>query len=163
MNAVVQLPPSEYNGSAENTAQMDNFDITVKPASKVDLATVAEAVEEVRAGRFVIVMDNEDRENEGDLMIAARFATAERVAFAVRYTTGILCAPMTPARAVELQLPPMVVENKDPKGNLPNLLCPLATTCGRGRLIMGCICSSVYCSFIYSFTVYFTRMFYCNA
>ncbi|KAH7696692.1 hypothetical protein AAVH_36236, partial [Aphelenchoides avenae] len=113
-NATGQMPPSELIGCAQKPAQMNT--IEEKSTCPVNLATVAEAVEDICAGRFVIVVDSEDRENEGDLVMAAKFATTERIAFAVRHTTGILCAPMTPARAVKLNLPPMVAENKDPKG-----------------------------------------------
>jgi 3,4-dihydroxy-2-butanone 4-phosphate synthase len=82
------------------------------------LSTVAEVVAELAAGRFVIVMDSVERENEADLVMAARYATPERVAFAVRHTTGILCAPMEERRAETLHLPQMVPagESTDPKG-----------------------------------------------
>lgn len=77
-------------------------------------ATIPEALEEIRNGRIVIVMDDEDRENEGDLIMAADKATPEQIAFFVNYTTGILCAPMPAARATELQLPIMVSNSTDP-------------------------------------------------
>ncbi len=75
------------------------------------LATVEEAIEEYRQGRFVIILDNEDRENEGDLTIAAQFVTAEHIAFMLRHTSGIICVPMTGERLEELQIPMMVNQN----------------------------------------------------
>ncbi|HTJ72021.1 MAG TPA: 3,4-dihydroxy-2-butanone-4-phosphate synthase [Actinospica sp.] len=70
--------------------------------------TVDEAVAALRAGRPVIVVDDADRENEGDLVMAAEFATAESLGFFVRYTSGLLCTPMAPEIADRLQLPLMV-------------------------------------------------------
>jgi 3,4-dihydroxy 2-butanone 4-phosphate synthase/GTP cyclohydrolase II len=66
-------------------------------------------------GDLIIVTDDADRENEGDLMILAEKATPEKVAFMVRYTTGILCVAMTQERARALHLPLMVEENQDSK------------------------------------------------
>lgn len=77
-------------------------------------ATIEAALEDMKNGGIVIVMDDEDRENEGDLIMAAEHATAEKLAFFVNYTTGILCAPLTAARATELQLPIMVNNSTDP-------------------------------------------------
>jgi 3,4-dihydroxy 2-butanone 4-phosphate synthase/GTP cyclohydrolase II len=76
-------------------------------------ATVPEAVEAIRRGEMVIVVDDEDRENEGDLIVAARFATPETMAFIVRYTSGLICAAVTGARADELDLPLMVQRNTE--------------------------------------------------
>jgi 3,4-dihydroxy 2-butanone 4-phosphate synthase/GTP cyclohydrolase II len=74
------------------------------------------AVAALAAGRMVIVTDDADREDEGDLVLPATTLTAEQVAFVVRHTTGIVCAPMTGERADALQLPPMVAENTDAHG-----------------------------------------------
>lgn len=87
----------------------NNFDLYKNPFS-----TIPEALEEIREGHFVIVMDDENRENEGDLIMSAKLSTPESVAFCVRHTTGILCAPMTAKRAKELQLSPMVYQGNDP-------------------------------------------------
>jgi 3,4-dihydroxy 2-butanone 4-phosphate synthase/GTP cyclohydrolase II len=78
-------------------------------------AAVQRAVSAIAAGRMVVVVvvDGADREDEGDLIVAAGTVTTEQVAFIVRYTTGILCAPMPEARADELRLPPMVTDNAD--------------------------------------------------
>jgi 3,4-dihydroxy 2-butanone 4-phosphate synthase/GTP cyclohydrolase II len=70
-------------------------------------------IAELKAGRMVIVMDDEDRENEGDLIMAAEMVTPEAVAFIVRHSSGIICTPMTGARLEELRLPQMVSENTE--------------------------------------------------
>ncbi|WEH12429.1 3,4-dihydroxy-2-butanone-4-phosphate synthase [Streptomyces sp. VNUA24] len=72
------------------------------------LDLVALALDDLRAGRPVIVVDDEDRENEGDLVMAAEFATAEAIGFFVRFTSGLICAPMAPETADRLCLPLMV-------------------------------------------------------
>ncbi|WP_406118081.1 3,4-dihydroxy-2-butanone-4-phosphate synthase [Streptomyces sp. NBC_00989] len=72
------------------------------------LDPLALAVDDLRAGRPVIVVDDADRENEGDLVMAAEFATAEALAFFVRWTSGLICAPMAPEIADRLELPLMV-------------------------------------------------------
>ncbi|MFF3000814.1 3,4-dihydroxy-2-butanone-4-phosphate synthase [Streptomyces sp. NPDC057950] len=72
----------------------------------LDLLTVA--LDDLRAGRPVIVVDDADRENEGDLVMAAEFATAETMGFFVRWTSGLICAPMAPEVADRLELPLMV-------------------------------------------------------
>ncbi|GMF23797.1 unnamed protein product [Phytophthora lilii] len=82
-------------------------------ANNVGTTPIDEALETIRQGGFVVVMDNEDRENEGDLIAAAEFATEERVAFMLRHTTGIVCVPALPPRLEELQLPLMVEKNTE--------------------------------------------------
>src|SRR5215472_5408740 len=77
------------------------------------LNSVGEMLAELRAGRMVIVVDDEDRENEGDLIMAAEHATSEAVAFMIRHTSGIICVPMEQARLAELELPQMVQNNAD--------------------------------------------------
>lgn len=78
------------------------------------LDSVAEAIAAIANGECVVVVDDTDRENEGDLILAAAKATPERIGFMVRYTSGILCVPMTPERAARLNLQPMVATNLDP-------------------------------------------------
>ena len=73
------------------------------------------ALDAYKNGELIIVTDDADRENEGDLMLRADLATTEKVAFMVRHTTGILCVAMTQDRARELRLPLMVEENQDSK------------------------------------------------
>jgi 3,4-dihydroxy 2-butanone 4-phosphate synthase/GTP cyclohydrolase II len=82
----------------------------------VTFATIEEAVKEIAAGRPVVVVDDEDRENEGDLIFAAQMATQELLAFMVRHTSGFICAPLTEADADRLDLPPMYYTNQDKRG-----------------------------------------------
>src|ERR1700751_586024 len=77
------------------------------------LNSVAEMLAELRAGRMVIVMDDEDRENEGDLIMAAEHATTAAVAFMIRHTSGIICVPMEEAALARLELPQMVPVNSE--------------------------------------------------
>ena len=76
-------------------------------------AAIEEAVAAIAAGQMVVVVDDEDRENEGDLIIAAEHATPEAMGFFVRYTSGLICAAVTNARADELDLPLMVERNTE--------------------------------------------------
>ena len=69
---------------------------------------VEAAIDAVRRGEFVVVVDDEDRENEGDLIVAAEKMTPEKMAFMIRYTSGVICLPLEGARLDELQLPLMV-------------------------------------------------------
>jgi 3,4-dihydroxy 2-butanone 4-phosphate synthase/GTP cyclohydrolase II len=77
---------------------------------------IGRAVADIAAGRPVIVVDDEDRENEGDLIFAAEHATAELMAFMVRHTSGYVCVPMTEEHADSLELPPMYHTNQDRRG-----------------------------------------------
>jgi len=76
-------------------------------------ARIEDAVAAFGRGEILVVVDDEDRENEGDLIMAAEFATPEKVAFFLHHTSGYLCAPITSARAAELDLPPMVLQNTE--------------------------------------------------
>lgn len=75
------------------------------------LNTIQEAIEAIQAGKTIIVVDDEDRENEGDFLTAARNATPETINFMVKYGRGLVCAPITRQRALELDLQPMVSHN----------------------------------------------------
>ncbi|HEY0869410.1 MAG TPA: 3,4-dihydroxy-2-butanone-4-phosphate synthase, partial [Acidothermaceae bacterium] len=77
--------------------------------------TIERAIEEIAAGRAVVVVDDEDRENEGDLIAAASKVTPEIVAFMVRHTSGVLCVPMKSETLDRLGLPPMTARNEDAK------------------------------------------------
>ena len=88
------------------------------------------AVERVEAGliafekgEFVVVLDAAERENEGDLIIAAQFATPEKMAFMIRETTGMICCSITKERADALELPPMVVNNTESHGTAFTVSC----------------------------------------
>ena len=78
---------------------------------KLKVNTVEEAIHDFREGKFVIVVDDEDRENEGDLICAAEKITPEMVNFMLKYARGVLCAPVTISRSIELGLPHQVQDN----------------------------------------------------
>ena len=78
---------------------------------KVKLNSIEEAIEAFKAGNFVIVVDDEDRENEGDFIIAAEKITPEKVNFMLKHARGVLCAPITLSRCKELDLPHQVTDN----------------------------------------------------
>jgi 3,4-dihydroxy 2-butanone 4-phosphate synthase/GTP cyclohydrolase II len=82
----------------------------------VRLDSIERAIADVKSGKPVVVIDDEDRENEGDLIFAAELATPELVAFMVRYTSGYICVPLTEADANRLELPPMYHTNQDRRG-----------------------------------------------
>src|SRR3954453_8014838 len=82
----------------------------------MSLATIPEALSELRAGRPVIVVDNESRENEGDVVLAAELASREWIAWTVKHSSGFICAPMTDEIADRLELPVMVAVNEDSRG-----------------------------------------------
>src|ERR1700751_4101979 len=79
-------------------------------------ATIEEAIEDIRAGRMVVVVDDEDRENEGDLTIAAQFATPEAINFMATHARGLICLCLTEERADEMGLRPMTDHNEAPLG-----------------------------------------------
>ncbi|KAI9316108.1 3,4-dihydroxy-2-butanone 4-phosphate synthase [Dichotomocladium elegans] len=78
-----------------------------------DFNSVEDALKDFAENKFVIVMDDEDRENEGDLIIAAEKVTTEQMAFLIKYSSGYICVPMTGERLDELQLPLMVPKNTE--------------------------------------------------
>ena len=84
-----------------------------KPDLPTGFATIPEAVAAIGRGEIVVVVDDEDRENEGDLIMAAEAATAENIAFFVRHTSGVICAPLTGDRLDELDIPLMVTHNTE--------------------------------------------------
>lgn len=81
-----------------------------------DMRHVAEAIRAIERGEIVVVTDDNDRENEGDLIVAASHTTPEKMAFIVRHTSGIVCTPMTREEARRLRLDPMVSDNDAPHG-----------------------------------------------
>jgi 3,4-dihydroxy 2-butanone 4-phosphate synthase/GTP cyclohydrolase II len=85
-------------------------------ATKTPFATVEAAIEDIRAGKFVVVVDDPDRENEGDLVIAAQFATPDAVNFMATHARGLICLCLTEERADELHLRPMTEHNETPLG-----------------------------------------------
>src|SRR2546422_1968964 len=81
-----------------------------------DFAAIERAIAEIADGRPVVVVDDENRENEGDLIFAAEKATPELLAFMVRYTSGYICVPLTEEDCDRLDLPPMYHTNQDRRG-----------------------------------------------
>ncbi len=82
----------------------------------VRLDPIEDAIQAIREGKLVLVVDDEDRENEGDFIFSAELATPELMAFAVRYSTGVICAPMVGEDLDRLNIPPMTAVNTDQKG-----------------------------------------------
>ncbi len=87
-----------------------------EPPTGVRLDDVRAAIDAIAAGRAVVVVDDEDRENEGDLVFAAAKATPELVGFMIRYSSGVVCVPMEGAELDRLKLPPMTYVNEDRRG-----------------------------------------------
>ncbi len=86
------------------------------PETASPFATIEEAIEDIRSGRFVIVVDDADRENEGDLTIAAQFVTPDAINFMATHGRGLICLCLTPERCDELDLRPMTDHNETPLG-----------------------------------------------
>ena len=80
------------------------------------LDPITDAIAAIKRGEMIVVVDDEDRENEGDLLIAAEHATAEVINFMITHGRGLVCAPITQKRAAELELPHMVARNEDHHG-----------------------------------------------
>lgn len=96
------------------------------------MSNIAEAIEDFRQGKFVIVVDDEDRENEGDFITAAEMITPEKVNFMLQNGRGVLCAPITISRAEELQLPHQVQENTSMLGTPFTVTVDLLEGCTTG-------------------------------
>ncbi|KAA8724382.1 bifunctional 3,4-dihydroxy-2-butanone-4-phosphate synthase/GTP cyclohydrolase II [Corynebacterium spheniscorum] len=93
----------------------------------ISLDSVEEAIADIAAGKAVVVVDDEDRENEGDLIFAAEKATPELVAFMVRYSSGYICASLTGPECERLNLPAMVQHNEDARGTAYTVTVDAAT------------------------------------
>ena len=83
------------------------------PATKVRLDDVERAIADIAAGKAVVVVDDEDRENEGDIIFAASKATPELMAWTIRYSSGVICVPMPAEMLDRLEIPLMTPHNKD--------------------------------------------------
>jgi 3,4-dihydroxy 2-butanone 4-phosphate synthase/GTP cyclohydrolase II len=79
----------------------------------MSFATIEDAIDAIARGEIVVVVDDEDRENEGDLIMAAEAVTPEKIAFFLNHTSGVICVPLRPERADELELPLMVTDNTE--------------------------------------------------
>jgi 3,4-dihydroxy 2-butanone 4-phosphate synthase/GTP cyclohydrolase II len=89
---------------------------TANALQPVAISPVEDIVADMKAGRIVILVDEEDRENEGDLVLAADHVTAEAINFMARFGRGLICLTLTRERCEQLNLPPMVARNGDKKG-----------------------------------------------
>ena len=78
--------------------------------------TIEEALDDLRKGKIILVTDDEDRENEGDMICAAEFATQENINFMACHAKGLICTPLSAGMAAKLGLPQMVSENTDNHG-----------------------------------------------
>ena len=88
----------------------------MSPLTPVPISPVEDIVADMRAGRIVILVDEEDRENEGDLLLAAEHVSAEAINFMARFGRGLICLTLTREHCERLQLPPMTARNGDKKG-----------------------------------------------
>ncbi|MGX1161418.1 3,4-dihydroxy 2-butanone 4-phosphate synthase/3,4-dihydroxy 2-butanone 4-phosphate synthase/GTP cyclohydrolase II [Arthrobacter sp. SLBN-100] len=122
MNAAVHVEP----GVATSASPRPQEDAAVR------LNTIEEAVQAMAAGKPVLAVDNEDRENEGDILFAAQFATAPLMGWTIRYSSGVICVPLSGERADALALPPMVEVNEDAKGTAYTVSCDAATDVSTG-------------------------------
>lgn len=118
------------NGCTKSRGVVSNFFASKQQSSKEKIEelsylndgwcfgkeSVVAAIEALQRGEFVLVTDDENRENEGDLIMAAEKVTSESIAFMVRHTSGVLCVSLEPSRVEQLNLQPMVPLNTDPKG-----------------------------------------------
>lgn len=106
-------------------------DVVPRPAPN-GFATIEQALTALLAGRPVLVLDSPDRENEGDVVLAAATLSTEWLAWTVRHTSGYLCAPMPREHADRLRLPPMVEDNQDPRGTAYTVSVDAAGGIGTG-------------------------------
>jgi 3,4-dihydroxy 2-butanone 4-phosphate synthase / GTP cyclohydrolase II len=115
MSKIVSLPPRPAEGGPHAAEEPH---ATGEPHARGEpqppgMSSVDELATELNAGRMIIILDDEDRENEGDLIMAAEHATPESVAFMIRHTSGIICVPMEEERLARLDLPQMVPANSE--------------------------------------------------
>jgi 3,4-dihydroxy 2-butanone 4-phosphate synthase/GTP cyclohydrolase II len=94
----------------------DNRKLTCPDHPPMPIASTPEIINEIRAGRMVVLVDEEDRENEGDLVMAAEFVTPEAINFMAKHGRGLICLTLTEERCRQLDLPPMVRDNRSPMG-----------------------------------------------
>ncbi|ALE05603.1 hypothetical protein AL755_09100 [Arthrobacter sp. ERGS1:01] len=97
---------------------------TTNPETLLD--PVATAIAAIARGEAVLVVDDENRENEGDIIFAAQHSTPELMGWTIRHSSGVICVPMEDSRADALQLPPMVANNEDAKGTAYTVSCDAA-------------------------------------
>lgn len=96
-----------------------------RTVNDIRLEPVQAAVDALRTGRPVLVVDDEDRENEGDIIFAAQYATPALMGWTIRHSSGVICVPLPGETADRLALPPMVEDNQDAKGTAYTVSCDL--------------------------------------
>src|SRR5437870_221066 len=97
--------PSKFKDRGSKIVGWSTRSSIPNPQSSMPFASIEQAIEDFRAGRLVIIVDDEDRENEGDLACAAERVTPEIINFMAKFGRGLICLPMTPERPDELQIP----------------------------------------------------------
>ena len=122
MNATVRLEPEAAGSLSAQSV----------PGSVQGLDSIEDAVRAMAAGRPVLVVDNEDRENEGDIIFAAQHATPALMGWTIRYSSGVICVPLPGERADALALPSMVAVNEDAKGTAYTVSCDAAVGVSTG-------------------------------
>ena len=108
-----KIAPFPSRGGAESGPASDEGAGGAGQGTGFAASGIETILEELRAGRMVLMLDDEDRENEGDLIMAAEHAGPEQVAFMIRHTSGIICTPMEEERLLQLDLPQMVPANSE--------------------------------------------------
>lgn len=98
----------------------------MSPENTIVLDPVEDAITAMAAGRAVVVVDDADRENEGDIIFAAEFSTPALMGWTIRHSSGVICVPITGERADRLKLPAMVEVNEDAKGTAYTVSCDAA-------------------------------------
>jgi 3,4-dihydroxy 2-butanone 4-phosphate synthase/3,4-dihydroxy 2-butanone 4-phosphate synthase/GTP cyclohydrolase II len=121
MNAALRLDP----GTAHVGAGISHAE-NARAERSLGLDPIEAAVQAMAAGKPVLVVDNEDRENEGDIIFAAQHATPALMGWTIRHSSGVICVPLSGERADALALPPMVVINEDAKGTAYTVSCDAA-------------------------------------
>jgi 3,4-dihydroxy 2-butanone 4-phosphate synthase/GTP cyclohydrolase II len=116
--------------------------------------SVEEAIAAVKDGKMVVVVDDMDRENEGDLIMAADACTPEDMAKIVRYSSGVICIAMEGKRMDELNLPPMLVNNEDPKGTAFTVTVDATKEHGRSKICGSDFCDAFIQDYHFSFFVF---------
>ncbi|MDO4898406.1 MAG: 3,4-dihydroxy-2-butanone-4-phosphate synthase, partial [Rothia sp. (in: high G+C Gram-positive bacteria)] len=117
----------ETSGAIAATGSADLAAGAAAGVPTYQLDSIPQAIAAIAAGQAVVVVDDEGRENEGDIIFAAEHATEALMGFTVRYTSGVICAPMPAARADALGLPPMTAINEDAKGTAYTVSCDART------------------------------------
>ena len=130
MNNVKDITAQPLLTDAADAALPAQLASAVIPPAGLDL--IEDAIRAIAAGRPVLVVDNEDRENEGDIIFAAQHATPALMGWTIRYSSGVICVPLDGARADALALPPMVEINEDAKGTAYTVSCDAAVGVSTG-------------------------------